>query len=182
MKQNKTKKTVLLCLTVIVILGIFYLFSKKEEISNITTSLSMMVSKKTQFCFAHFSTPDKDGYSDKYTLRLNLAGGKATGELKLLPAEKDSMVGTLDGTVSPIDIMTTGRTADLWWDAAAEGTTVKNQLKIMFNNNDALIGLGEMVDRGDGVYVYKDPKKVYYALNLENISCDELTTREAGLK
>jgi hypothetical protein len=69
------------------------------------------------------------------------------------------------------------RTADLWWYASAEGMNVKEQLKIIFGEGTAGVGMGEMVDRGDGVYVYKDLKNISYTLSLTDVACADLVER-----
>lgn len=86
--------------------------------------------------------------------------GKVSGELKFLPAEKDSKVGKFEGTVSAVDKVMMARKVNAIWDTFAEGMNAKEQLKFIFGEGTASIGFGEMVDRGDGVYVYKDPTKI----------------------
>ena len=70
------------------------------------------------------------------------------------------------------------RRIDAWWDTMAEGMNTREELKIIFGEGVASILLGEMEDRGDGVYVYKDPKSAQYNLELKNVSCDEIDERE----
>ena len=134
------KKILPIVVVIIVILGVFYFLSKKEVIAPVivppvTTNdvvVPPVTTNNTELCFAKFSTPDKNGFYDKYTLRLILNGEKATGELNLLPVEKDSKTGDFEGTVSAVDKVMMARTVDLWWFASAEGMNVKEQLKIIF--------------------------------------------------
>ena len=129
-------------------------------------------SSPINLCFSKVGTPNVRGYADEYTLRMLLDKENVTGELKLLPAEKDSKVGKFSGTVGAVDKMMMARTVDVWWDSSAEGMQVKEQLRIIFGEGTAQIGFGEMVDRGDGTYVYKDPTKIDYSLSLTDVACD----------
>jgi hypothetical protein len=124
-------------------------------------------------CFA-FHQKGSNGMEDKDLLRLDLNGSSVSGELKLLPAEKDTKVGTLIGTVSDVDKKSMSRTVDAWWDTHAEGMNTKEQLSIVFGEGTASIGFGEMKDRGDGVYVYAYPEKISYSLNLTDVACEDL--------
>jgi hypothetical protein len=178
------KKILPIVFGMIVILGVFYFINKKEAVAPVVppvttndVAVSPVTTNTAELCFAKFGTPDKYGSYDKYTLRLILNGEKVTGELNLLPAEKDSKTGEIEGTVSAVDKVMMARTADLWWFSFAEGMNVKEQLKIIFGEGTASVGFGEMVDRGDGVYVYKDSKNISYSLNLTDVSCLDLTER-----
>src|SRR3989344_5072627 len=108
--------------------------------------------KPIELCFAQISQPNERGFHDEYTLRLLLNGEKVTGELNFLPGEKDSKVGKLEGTIGPVDRIMMARTASL--------------------------GAGELVDRGDGVYIYKDSANLQYSFSLTDVSCLDLTERE----
>jgi hypothetical protein len=181
------KKTALVIIIVGIVLGIFYFLNKKEAVAPVVVSPDTTNTKPadiikdtkqpTELCFAKFGVPDKYGSYDKYTLRLILDGDKATGELNFLPAEKDKKTGEIEGTVDPVDKATMSRTANLWWFTLAEGMSVKEELKVIFGEGTASVGLGEMVDRGDGVYVYKNPKNIFYTLNLTDLPCLDLTER-----
>lgn len=174
------KKTLIIILIIGVVFGVFYFITKKEAIAPDTIPL-VTTDEDTkgprELCFAKFSTPDKNGNYDKYTLRLILDGEKATGELNFLPAEKDSKTGEIQGTVSAVDKTMMARTASLWWYTFAEGMSAKEELKIIFGEGTASVGLGEMKDRGDGVYVYKDPKNISYKLELKDVACGDLVER-----
>lgn len=115
-----------------------------------------------------------NGPVGKYTLRMNLAGDKVDGELKFLPAEKDSKVGKFSGSVSALDQTLMGRRISAMWDTMAEGMNTTEELKIIFGEGTANVGFGEMTDRGDGVYVYKNPEAITYSLDLSDVACDDL--------
>ncbi len=132
-----------------------------------------------ELCFVNFGKPDKEGYYDKYILRMNLTGENVKGSLKLIPAFKDSLVGNFEGKVSAVDKMMMARTIDAFWDTEGEGMKATQQLSIIFGEGTANVGFGEMVDRGDGVYLYKDMEKVDYSMSLTDYSCADLNERES---
>lgn len=132
----------------------------------------------SELCFARFGEVSERGFYDRYTLRLNLDGESARGELKFLPAEKDSKVGKFEGTVGAVDKIMMARRGDVLWDTLAEGMNTKEELKFIFGEGVASIGFGEMMDRGDGVYVYKNKDNVSYNLELMDVACSDLTERE----
>lgn len=177
------KKLLLFVFTIGVIFGFSYFLSKKEVVAPEIVSgvkkydSAKENSKPTELCFAKFGVPNKSGFYDKYTLRLILDGSTAKGELNFLPAEKDRKTGEISGTVSAVDKIMMARTADLWWFNFAEGMSAQEQVKIIFGEGVASVGFGEMVDRGDGVYVYKDPKNIKYNLELKDVACSDLTER-----
>lgn len=178
------KKTLFFVVIVLVIIGVFYFVYKKEAIAPVAPmsltkndeTATVPKPGQTEYCFASFGTPDKNGNYDIDTMRMILDGSAAKGELNILPGGKDSMTGEFEGTVSAPDSITKKRMADLWWFSLEVGNPAKEQLKIIFDNNAASVGFGEMVDQ-DGVYVYKDPKNISYNLNIQKIACSDLTER-----
>ena len=77
-------------------------------------------------------------------------------------------------TAGPLLPEIKGRRATVWWDSFAEGMNVKEELAIQFGDKSATVGFGEMIDRGDGVYVYKDKKELYYVKSIDQIDCEML--------
>ena len=126
-------------------------------------------------CFAKV-TKQKNGLTDASFLRLDLAGSTVTGSLRFLPAEKDSKVGYFSGTVSAVDKVAMARTIDAWWDTEAEGMQTKEQVRIVFGEGTAQVGMGEMVDRGDGVYVYRDIHTITYTEPMSDVDCGTVST------
>lgn len=114
------------------------------------------------------------GFYDKAWLKLKLQGDAVTGEFYNLPPESDSKVGDFTGSVGPLDQAIMARHADVWWNSRAEGMEVKEQLSIQFGDGSATAGFGEMVDRGDGVYVYKDASKLYWIKGMSQTDCDSI--------
>lgn len=126
-----------------------------------------------QMCY-YRTTPTDRGFSDVVWLKLNIWDEKITGEFQHLPAESDSKVGTFEGTVGALDQKIMGRRASVWWDSFAEGMNVKEELLIEFGDGGATVGFGEMIDRGDGVYVYKDKTNLYYIDQMSQMDCEFL--------
>ncbi len=162
----------------LIILGfailIFVIVSKNPALAPVVAP------NEAELCFAKFGQvmPNPNGFEDKYTLHLSIKGGEVTGELKFLPAEKDSKVGSFTGTVSAVDKVMMARTVNAMWDTLGEGMKATEELKIIFGEGTANIGFGEMIARGDGVYTYKDPTKIQYTLQLSDVACSNLTEQD----
>lgn len=178
------KKVLLFVVIGLAILVVFCFVYYREAITPVVSfvqneaqNLTPKNTGSVELCFASFGTPDKNGFYDIDTLRLILDGDKVKGELNMLPGGKDSKTGEFEGIVGAVDKIAMARTADLWWFSLAEGNSIKEQLKIIFDENKASVGFGEMVDRGDGVYVYKDVKNISYTLNIPKIACLNLIVR-----
>ncbi len=171
------KKISTIILIVLFFVGIYFFVSyndKKEIVIN-DDDTNVVTISPIQLCF-YKSTKTNSNFNDVSWLRLNLSGEKVTGEFNYLPAEKDKKTGTFEGTVGAVDKMAMARTADVWWNSMAEGIQNKEQLRIIFGEGNAQVAFGEMVDRGDGVYVYKDINKISYGENMNDVGCDELNT------
>lgn len=171
------QKTLLISLGIII-----FLFAGYKLINN--SSTDMYGEKMISLCFYKSEKTDR-GLFDRDWLRLNLDGNKVTGEFQHLPAEKDSKVGLFEGEVGSLDPNIMGRAVTAWWQAKAEGTTVTEELVIHFGEGDAKAYFGEMVDRGDGVYIYKDKSKLKNGPTMFQIYCgdlDEILTAEEKLK
>lgn len=128
--------------------------------------------KPISFCFYR-----KDILGDsvgKYTLRLNLEGERAYGELNFLPAQKDSKIGEFKGTVSSVDPDLMGRRVNAIWDTLAEGMNTKEELKMIFGEGTVSVGFGIHQDRGDGVYMYENPDDIKYTLDMTDVGCEVL--------
>jgi hypothetical protein len=161
----KTLKSILI---IIIVLGITVTFLKIVGGKKSVTSNTPSFTNTQRLCYL-WST--KAG--DKAILNMNINGSNnvVTGEFNWLPAEKDKKTGTFTGTILPIDQNSTLRVINSLWNTQAEGVTNTEELEINLNDTTANPGFGEMKDRGDGVYVYADPTKVDYSLNLSKIDC-----------
>ena len=114
--------------------------------------------------------------SDIAWLKATITGNKITGELRNIPYEKDSKVGLFDGTILPVDALGV-RKVDAIWQTRAEGMKTPEQLIINISSEKAEIGFGEMIDRGDGTYVYKTPDAIASYSAIPSASCTELNER-----
>jgi len=158
------KYTIFLVILILLILGYFVSVQKNKEATNVEPiSLCYFYSKKTDI-----------GLYDKAWLRLNLRGEKVLGEFNNYPAETDSKIGKFEGAIGPLDQKTMARTVNLWWDSFAEGIKVKEELLVEFRDRSATVAYGEMIARGDGVYVYKDKNKLTFGPSFEQVSCADL--------
>lgn len=177
MIQNKKMFSVVLILLFGIAIYLFVSFSNKQAIvMNDDDKEVTTVVKPIQLCFYRENKTTR-GFYDVAWVRMNLSGEKVTGEFRSLPAEKDKKTGTFEGVVGPVDKMAMARTADVWWNSMAEGMENKEQLRIVFGEGNARAGFGEMVDNGQGVYVYKDINKISYGEVMTDVSCDDITDR-----
>ncbi|MEZ4114591.1 MAG: hypothetical protein R3B65_04170, partial [Candidatus Paceibacterota bacterium] len=119
---------------------------------------------------------------DTASLRMNLQGENVSGEFKNLPAQTDSNFGPFTGKVGPVVPEMIARIADVWWESTSEGTTTKRELRIIFGEGIANVGFGELEDRGDGFYVYKDKENIEFWQELKDVDCADLDDREIVAK
>ncbi len=111
---------------------------------------------------------------DSATLRMAITNGtQVKGSFNFLPAEKDSKTGPIAGTAGPVDPKAMARTADLIWTASGEGSTNKEQLKVIFGEGTAAAGFGEMKEGADGTWVYAHPDALSYAPTLQQTDCGD---------
>jgi hypothetical protein len=83
-------------------------------------------------------------------------------------------VGTFEGTVEPLDQNIMSRRTNVLWNSFAEGMNVTEELVIKFGDGSATVGFGEMVNRGDGVYIYKDKTNLTYIPSIGQMDCEFL--------
>lgn len=167
----------------IILFGVVLSFinkNKQEVVENIKeVKNEEQVLNTRELCFVQFGAKQESGFYDKFILRVNLDNTNKTakGYLKLLPAEKDALVGNFEGTVSDMDPQTSSRTLNLIWNAEGEGLVNKEELRIIFGEGTANVGFGAKEDHGKGVYRYSG--KIDYSLALTDYSCEDLSEREA---
>ncbi|MFA5999791.1 MAG: hypothetical protein WC783_02295 [Candidatus Paceibacterota bacterium] len=163
-------------LILIIIVGAYLFGANKSQEAPIVVEEP----KSIQLCF-YKEGPNKTpgGYYDIAWLKMNLTGDKVTGEFRNLPAEKDSKVGTFEGAVGEKDPYMMARVADVTWSALQEGMQTKEQLRIIFGEGTANAYFGEMVDKGDGVYVYKDLNKLIPGMSMNDVACSDIDDRLA---
>ncbi len=165
------KKALTYILVFIVIIAFIVTISirnKKPEISQ-----NPPAKQPIGMCYRYSKSTSND-LADRALLAMSIVGDTVTGEYQNLPAEKDKKIGTFSGTVGKMDPKISGRIADVWWNSSAEGMNTKEQLNIEFGEGSAVALFGEMVDRGDGVYVYKDSTKLTSGFEMSQVDCDIL--------
>ncbi len=177
-------------LLVILVAGaiVFGLFrSPKTDVINEPVVNPVVNGEPRNLCYS-YSSKTSSGLTDRALLKMSFSGtngSSVSGEFQNLPAEKDSKVGTFSGTATTLDQNTMSRTANVLWDAKAEGTTVKEELIIKFGDGAAATAFGEMVKGANGVYVYKDKSKLTYGPTMNQVDCgliDEMIVVESYIK
>lgn len=119
-----------------------------------------------------YSAGRSDTTEDVYALRLSVVSGSVvSGEIALIPYQKDIKAGEFRGDVIGQDEKTGLWKADLIWTALGEGMVAEEQLLIQFNRDAALIGFGAMEQNENGRYVYADPESVVYSVAVPASSC-----------
>lgn len=166
-------KKILIYIAILIVTLIFVVIlnNKKPEIVQ-----NNPVGDGIGMCY-QYSKDTPGGFVDRAWLKMSISGDKVTGEYQNLPAEKDKKVGKFNGTVGKMDPKISGRIADLWWNSSAEGMNVTEQLKIEFGEGSAVALFGEMVDRGDGVYIYKDATKLTSGFQMSQTDCEALNDK-----
>lgn len=170
-----SKTIISLCIIVITSIGLLFVLTyERNPVSENTVVIPPEA--PITLCYA-YDQKQPSGFTDRAFLKMNLTGPdgtQVTGEYNNLPAEKDSKVGTFTGTVGPMHPEISARTADVWWNAMAEGMTVTEQLKIVFGEGSATAQFGEMIDRGDGTYLYKDTTNLTNGFQMSQVDCTDL--------
>lgn len=167
------KILIYLVLIVVVLFGALYLFLRNREEK---IAIVPIVKEPIGMCY-QYSKETSRGYVDRVWLEMNITGDKGenvTGEYQTLLAEKDSKVGKFTGVIGAMDPKTSSRLADVWWNSLGEGMQVTEQLKIQFGEGSAVALGGEMMDRGDGVYIYKDGAELTPGIQMSQIDCESL--------
>ena len=173
-KLYKTKQIFIIILIIIIVVAIFISIKPKKESATKENGTPVAEEiKPVELCYYRTNKTSSEFY-DIAWIKLSILGDKITGEFRNLPAESDSKIGTFEGTVGPLEQKIMGRRANVWWDSRAEGMEVKEELEIIFGDGSATVGFGEMVDRGDGVYLYKDKTNLYYIDGMWQMGCEDL--------
>lgn len=162
---------------VTVLVAVLVITSKKSFVSENLSSLPQKAAPET---LCYYESPSSlSGYADEFALKLTIVDGSATGELITAPAQKDRMVGTLEGvlTTKADELIFDG-----WYKNEAEGMKNIDERVIRLSENKAYIGYGEMLSHADGSYSYKDPAVMQYWLPIARVDCaiyDQVVTLRA---
>ncbi|MCX6757693.1 MAG: hypothetical protein NTZ44_02310 [Candidatus Nomurabacteria bacterium] len=173
------KKILIVSVFIVAILGLGLLIKTQKAAAPLVVQdnpvvVDTQVKQPIQLCFLQ-KTKTTNGLYNIAWLKMNLMNEKVDGEFNYIPAEKDKKVGAFEGIVGPVNKITMSRTADVWWSSLAEGMQNKEQLRINFGEGNAYAGFGEMVDHGDGTYVYKDISKIVYGPLMTDVDCSNLS-------
>lgn len=185
MNENKFKfKKIFIIFLLILTLGliIFSLVSdynknKQEETAEIENS-NLTSEKQEQFCY-YRKTINKNGFSDTAWLRVEEDDIGIKGELRNLPAETDSKIGLFEGQIVEINSSDNTKKANVIWNAFAEGMINKEELIFDYGEQYAIAYFGEVLDRGDGVYAFKDKNNLFAQNKMDKIECLELEEKIA---
>jgi len=169
------KLPIYIVLAVIVLLVIYAFVSKDKKVEVVDNN---PIVQGVGMCY-QYSKENARGIADRAWLKMDIVGDRVTGEYQNLPAEKDKKTGKFSGTVGKMDPKISARLADVWWESSAEGMNVKEQLHITFGEGSAVALFGEMVDKGDGTYVYKDANKLTPGFQMSQVDCVVLDERVA---
>lgn len=183
MKNIYKIKQIIIIILIIIIIGAIYLSIKSKEtivpVDNTIVNTEPEEIKSISLCY-YRGDKTTSRYYDVAWLKINTMGSvndKVIGEFQNLPAEKDSKIGTFEGTVGPVNQKNMARSANVWWNSFAEGMNNKEELIIEFGDGSASAGFGEMIDKGDGVYVYEDKTNLTYGSSMGQIDCDYLNEK-----
>ncbi|MDD3662495.1 MAG: hypothetical protein PHT84_01370 [Candidatus Pacebacteria bacterium] len=173
MKKRKNNSVIILIFVILIIIGVIWFFNSKEQERIIKIDESQLGKESesiSSLCF-YRSIKNENGFYNVAYLKSNILNSKINGEFYHLPAETDSKIGTFEGEITQKE----GESiASVWWNSLAEGMNIKEELTIKIREESATVGFGEMKDRGDGVYIYKDSSNLYFIENMPQIDCDIL--------
>ncbi len=162
---------------VLITIGVVIVSSKNAKVAIAPThdeqQTTIQSTQPIGMCY-YYSKATTSEYVDRAWVKMSIIGTNVKGEYRNLPADKDKMTGVFEGSIGVTNKMTTSRTARVWWMALAEGMTTKQELHINFGQGSAAALFGEMVNRGDGVYVYKDQTKLTPGITMPQIDCGQL--------
>lgn len=172
MRKRKNNPLIILVFVILAIVGIIWFFNSKDQkiIPQINDPKLEKTDNLISLCF-YRSTINENGLYGTAYLKSNILNSKINGEFYHLPAETDSKIGDFEGEITEGEEESI---AKVWWNSLAEGMNIKEELIIKINKEGSTVGFGEMKDRGDGVYIYKDSSNLYYIDNMPKIECSVL--------
>lgn len=185
MNENKFKfKKIFIIFLFILTLGliIFSLVSdynknKRQENMGIENSKTLGIDQ-TKYCY-YRNIINAKGPSDVAWLRIEENGMNVKGELRNLPAETDSKVGLFEGQIIELNSSNNTKKASVIWDTFAEGMRNKEELIFDYGEQYSIAYFGEVFDRGDGVYMFKDKNNLSPQNKMDKIECLELEEKIA---
>lgn len=114
-------------------------------------------SKAREYCFQDITG------SDSLLVQLTIIGNDVTGTLRRLPAEKDKMVGTLNGIMQ-------NDTITAVYSYQAEGTSAREEKVFRLTTDSLFIKHGELIDQ-NGMWVLKNKRTAQFTEAAARIDC-----------
>jgi hypothetical protein len=118
---------------------------------------ALEASSTQELCFQNITG------NDSLLVHLTIIGNDVTGTLRWLPAEKDKMVGTLDGTLQ-------NDTITAVYAYQAEGSSAREEKILRLTTDSLFIQHGELVDQ-NGTWVIKNKYTAQFTEAAVKIDC-----------
>ncbi len=160
---------------------VVYFTQVKKEIPPVTEPVvqtpvtTPVVTEPQDYCF-YKETPATKNLKDTMWLKLTVKGNDVSGNLCILPAEKDKKTGTFSGNIGGLQTTSMTGYSDLWWNTPAEGTLQKEELRVALANSEkgaeASVAFGAMIQGTDGAYIYKDKENLTYQ-SIPQVGCTQ---------
>jgi len=166
------KKTFIYITIFIVILAVVIILINERN-KKLLTPITAKESQTTEMCYEYLEQTSRT-FADQAWIKMTILDNNITGEYQNLPAEKDSRTGKINGAIVEIDSKINKRTALVNWDSFIEGMNEAKQLKIEFDENDAvaLDGLTQGLKMSRIDCVLQEDKNIiekYVRDNIKNI-------------
>jgi len=160
----KIRKILIIFLIVVTAIAIFFNlvsdYRTKDKNSEIKESAPLNESaSEKEFCYYRSSASVPD-YFDVAWLKIKENDNLVSGEFRNLPTETDSKIGLFEGKIVGFDEENKIKKTEVIWDTFAEGMFAKEELIIDYNDYYVITYFGELYNRGDDVYVFKDKNSV----------------------
>ncbi len=160
-----------LLITIVIILVIFSVIGRNQPKKVVIPTPP--ITQSSEYCYYRGIKTDS-GFNDVAWMKIKEDNNEISGELRNLPAETDSKVGLFSGLIIESNTPQGLEKANVIWDTFAEGMNTKEELIFDYNQNYAIAYFGELNDRGDGVYVFKDKNNLYPQEKMTSINCQDL--------
>lgn len=141
----RTKPLIVLIIFIIMVtLGLLLvfapeLFREQGVVQNEETENKEPIEvERRELCY--FKPEPWDIFEGKYTMHLVIEGDSASGEIKFLPALKDSKIGEFSGAIKDYDASLGLYTVEATWNTFAEGMNTVEE--IVFSFDDKMVDLG----------------------------------------
>ena len=130
----------------------------KDTTDSATKNAPLKVQSGERLCF------QLDFKKDISELKLNIEGDKVTGELNILPFEKDAAIGTLVGTKKDNMIYAE-------WNYIIEGNKQIEEVEFKLEGDKAFQRLGEFEDKNGKLMLKPTTEKILYSDPMLKVDC-----------